>query len=75
MLFEGVFGTGCSSRGLLDAAAGEAWFSVDAVVGLRGVLGTDLAAVPDPKPGSGGGNGDIDMEVTEAEWAWYTRKV
>lgn len=70
MLLDGVFGTGWGSFGLLEAAAGEAGFSVVPVAGRRGLLGTDLGGASALMPGSGGGKGEIEMAVTEAEWAW-----
>jgi hypothetical protein len=70
MLLDGMLGTVCSSFGLLEAAAGEAWLSVVPVAGRRGLFGTDLSAASILMLGSGGGKGEIEMAVTEAEWAW-----
>lgn len=68
MLFDGVFGTAWwCSRGLRDAAAGDAWPSVDPVAGRTALLGTDFGAASTLTLERGGGNGDIDTEVTEAE--------
>jgi len=70
MLLDGVFSTVGESFILLAAAAGEAWVSVVAVAGRRGLFGTDLRALSILILGSGGGNGEIETAVTEAEWAW-----
>lgn len=69
MLLEGIFGTGCGSLGLLDAAAGVVCVSAMPVPGRRGLLGEDWEAGSAPTVGSGGGNGEIDMDVTDAAWA------
>jgi hypothetical protein len=51
MLFEGVFGTGGSSRGRL--AAEDAWVSAVEVLVRSGLVGDRMS--PGPGAGSGGG--------------------
>ena len=68
MLFDGVLGTGCASRGRLEAA-GPAVASIerDSGLGESRPLNDGPSGVAE---GRGGGYGEMDMLVTEAECAW-----